>query len=80
LDQPPPGGRCPDGSRPQVRDTVRKLQIARRESISEKIEAALQEADAKKVTVGGGRAASSSKLPTPPSLGKTSSLARGRSI
>jgi len=53
-DQPPPNGRCSDGSRPQVRDTVRKLQIARRESISDKIEAALQEADAKKVTVGGG--------------------------
>src|SRR5215813_2605513 len=54
FDEAPPGGRCPDGSRPQIRDTVRKLQIARRESISEKIEAALQDADAKRVVVGGG--------------------------
>ena len=53
LDQPPPGGRCPDGGRPQVRETVKKSTVARRESIGEKIEAALQEAEAKKVTVGG---------------------------
>jgi len=53
FDQPPPNGRCPDGSRPQVRDTVRKLSLARRESISEKIDAALQDVDAKKVAVGG---------------------------
>lgn len=53
LDQPPPGDRCPDGSRPQVRDTVRKFLVARRESIGEKIEAAIQDADAKKVTLGG---------------------------
>jgi hypothetical protein len=53
LDQPPPGGRCPEGGRPQVRETVRKETFSRRESISEKIEAALQEAEAKKVAVGG---------------------------
>src|SRR5262249_20601860 len=53
FDQAPPGGRCPDGSRPQVRDTVRKSTVARRESIAEKIEAALQDADAKKVAVNG---------------------------
>src|SRR5207253_10604494 len=53
LDQPPPNGRCPEGSRPQVRETVRKSTVSRRESIGEKIEAALQEAEAKKVAVGG---------------------------
>src|SRR5262249_41572065 len=34
FDQPPPNGRCPDGSRPQIRDTVRKSIVARRESIA----------------------------------------------
>jgi hypothetical protein len=53
LEQPPPGGRCPDGSRPQVRETFRKSTVARRESIGEKIEAALQDAEARKVAVGG---------------------------
>ena len=53
FEQPPPGGRCPDGARPQIRDTVRKLTLARRESIGEKIEAALQDAEAKKVAIGG---------------------------
>jgi hypothetical protein len=53
LDQPPPGGRCPDGGRPQIRETVRKSSVARRESIGEKIEAALQDVEAKKVTIGG---------------------------
>ena len=53
LDQAPPGGRCPDGSRPQLRDTVRQSSVARRESIGEKIEAAIQDADAKKVAVNG---------------------------
>jgi hypothetical protein len=53
LDQPPPNGRCPEGSRPQIRETVRKSSIARRESIAEKIESALQDAEAKKVAVGG---------------------------
>src|SRR5262249_54630835 len=52
-DQPPPDGRCPDGSRPQIRDTVRKYALARREPISAKIDAAIQDADAKKVAVGG---------------------------
>src|SRR5262245_57354764 len=53
FDQAPPGGRCPDGSRPQVRDTVRKSTVARRESIAEKIETAIQDADAKKVAING---------------------------
>ena len=52
-DQPPPDGRCSDGSRPFLRDTVRKYALARREPISEKIDAAIQDADAKKVAVGG---------------------------
>ena len=52
-DQPPPGGRCPDGSRPQIRDTVRQSTVARRESIAEKIEAALQDTEGKKVAVNG---------------------------
>jgi hypothetical protein len=53
FDQAPPGGRCPDGSRPQLRDTVRRSTVARRESIAEKIEAAIQDADARKVAVNG---------------------------
>src|SRR5919201_1562586 len=53
LEEPPPGGRCPEGGRPQVRETVSKSSESRRESISEKIQAALQEAEAKKVAVGG---------------------------
>jgi hypothetical protein len=53
FDQPPPGGRCSDGSRPQIRDTVRKSTVARRESIAEKIEAVMQDVDAKKVAVNG---------------------------
>ena len=53
FDAAPPGGRCPDGSRPQLRDTVRQSSVARRESIGEKIEAAIVDADAKKVAVGG---------------------------
>jgi len=52
-DQPPPGGRCSDGSRPQIRDTVRKYALARREPISAKIDAAIQDADAKKVAING---------------------------
>lgn len=51
FDQPPPGTRCPDGGRPEVRESVRKFTFSRRESISEKIEAALQEAEAKKVAI-----------------------------
>jgi len=39
--------------KPQIRETVRKSSIARRESIAEKIESALQDAEAKKVAVGG---------------------------
>ncbi len=53
LDEPPPGGRCPDAGRPQVRETVSKSSVLRRESISEKIEGAIQDAEAKKVAVGG---------------------------
>ena len=53
FDQAPPGGRCPDGSRPQLRDTFRQSSVARRESIGEKIEAALQDVDAKKVAING---------------------------
>jgi hypothetical protein len=53
LDQPPPNGRCPEGSRPEARETIRKSSIARRESIAEKIEAALQDAESKKLAIGG---------------------------
>ena len=53
FDEAPPGGRCPDGSRPFLRDTVRRSTVARRESIGEKIEAAIVDADARKVAVGG---------------------------
>jgi hypothetical protein len=53
FEQAPPGGRCPDGSRPQLRDTFRKSSVARRESIGEKIEAAIQDADARKVAING---------------------------
>jgi hypothetical protein len=53
LEQLPPSGRCPDGSRPQVRETVRKTLVARRQSIAEQIEAAIADVEAKKVAVGG---------------------------
>jgi hypothetical protein len=53
FDEVPPGGRCPDGSRPQLRDTFRQSSVARRESIGEKIEAAIQDADARKVAING---------------------------
>lgn len=53
FDQPPPGGRCPDRSRPEVRETVRKSILERRESIAEKIDAALREEAGKKVAIGG---------------------------
>ena len=53
LDQPPPNGRCPEGNRPQARETVRKSVISRRESIAQRIESALQDAEAKKVAIGG---------------------------
>src|SRR5215813_5210864 len=53
FDEAPPGGRCPDGSRPQIRDTVRKYAVSRREPIAEKIDAAIQDANAKKVAVNG---------------------------
>jgi Carbohydrate-selective porin, OprB family len=54
FDQPPPGGRCPDGKTvPQVRETFRTSTVARRESIADKIEAAIADAEATKVAVGG---------------------------
>jgi len=53
FDEAPPGGRCSDGSRPQLRNTVQKLALARREPIADKIEAAIQDADARKVAVNG---------------------------
>ena len=53
FDEAPPGGRCSDGSRPQIRDTFRQSSVQRRESIAEKIESAIADADAKKVAVNG---------------------------
>jgi hypothetical protein len=53
FDEAPPGNRCPDGSRPFLRDTFQQSSVARRESIGEKIEAALQDVDAKKVAIHG---------------------------
>jgi hypothetical protein len=52
-DEAPPGGRCSDGSRPLIRNTVRKYTASRREPISEKIDAAIQDANAKRVAVNG---------------------------
>ncbi len=52
YDQPPPGGRCPDGSPPEEREALQKLKFSRWESLAEKIEAVLQEAEAKRVTGG----------------------------
>jgi hypothetical protein len=53
LDEPPPGGRCPNAGPPQVRETMIQSTMLRRESISEKIESALQDAEGKKVAIGG---------------------------
>jgi hypothetical protein len=53
YDTLPPGNRCPDGSAPKERVTLKKLKFSRRESLAEKIEAAFQEAEAKRVAVGG---------------------------
>jgi Carbohydrate-selective porin, OprB family len=53
FDEAPPGGRCSDGSRPQIRDTFRQSSVSRRESIAEKIESAIADADARKVAVNG---------------------------
>jgi hypothetical protein len=54
LDQPPPGGRCPEGkAAPQVRETFRTSTVSRRESIADKIEEAIADAESKKVAVGG---------------------------
>jgi hypothetical protein len=53
LERLPPSGLCPDGRQPQTRETVRKSTVLRRESIAEKVEAAIQDTEAKKVSVGG---------------------------
>jgi len=53
YDSLPLGGRCPDGSIPEERATFRKLPFSRRESLAEKIEAAIEEAEKKRVAVGG---------------------------
>jgi hypothetical protein len=53
YDSLPSGGRCPDGSLPEDRQTFRKIPFSRRESLSEKISAALEEAESKRVTAGG---------------------------
>lgn len=53
LESPSPGGRCPDGSLAEEQVAVKKFKFSRRESFSEKIEAALQEAEVRRVTMGG---------------------------
>ena len=53
FDSLPPGSRCPDGSIPEERETFKKGSFSRRESLAEKIEAALEEAETKRVAVGG---------------------------
>ncbi|MBI5747476.1 MAG: carbohydrate porin [Nitrospirae bacterium] len=53
YDSLPPDGHCPDGSVTEERKTFKKIAFSRRESLSEKIEAALQEAEAKRVVIGG---------------------------
>jgi hypothetical protein len=53
YEEPPPGGRCPDGTIPEGRMTFRKIPFSRRESLDERIEAALEEAESKRVAVGG---------------------------
>lgn len=49
----PPGGRCPDGTMSKERFTFRTELFSRRESIAEKIEAALEDAESSRVAVGG---------------------------
>lgn len=53
LEQIPPSGVCPDGRQPKTRETLRKSTVLRRESISEKVDAAIQDTESKKVAVGG---------------------------
>lgn len=53
YEEPPAGGRCPDGTIPEGRMTFRKIPFSRRESLDERIAAALEEAEAKRVAVGG---------------------------
>jgi Carbohydrate-selective porin, OprB family len=53
LTEPPPEGRCPDATKPQVRETVTTESVLRRQSIAEQIEGALQDAEGKKVAIGG---------------------------
>lgn len=50
---PPPGGRCADGTIPEGRVTFRKMPFSRRESLDDRIETALEEAETKRVAVGG---------------------------
>lgn len=53
YDSLPPGGRCPDGSVSEERATFKKIAFSRRESLSEKIDVAIAEAETKRVAVGG---------------------------
>lgn len=53
FDALPPGGRCPDGQVPNERRTFRALPFSRRESLADKIQAAIEEAEAKRVAIGG---------------------------
>ena len=53
LTEPPPGGRCPDATPPQVRETVIAESVLRRQSIAEQVEGTLQDAESKKVGIAG---------------------------
>jgi hypothetical protein len=53
LTEPPPEGRCPDATKPQVRETMTTESVLRRQSIAEQIEGALHDAEGKKVAIGG---------------------------
>ena len=80
FDQAPPGGRCPDGSRPLLRDTFRKstvgaARVHRREDRSGSSRTQMP----RKSLCTGPHAAPSSKSPML-RRDKTSSSVRGRSI
>jgi hypothetical protein len=49
----PPGGHCPDGSVPDERRTFRARPFSRRESLADKIDEAIAEAETKRVAIGG---------------------------
>jgi len=53
LTELPPGGRCPDATPPQARETVFAESVIRRQSIAEQVEGALQDAESKKVVIAG---------------------------